>query len=47
MMLRPATCQLCQIEIENVIILRTHLMSRLHLDREKQVGFVFNELKPV
>lgn len=47
MMLRPMMCQLCQIEIENVSILRTHLMSRLHLDREKQVGFEFNQLKPV
>lgn len=43
-MTRPVTCELCKIDIENVAILRTHLMSRLHEDREKQVGFMFNKL---
>lgn len=38
-MSRPIMCQLCGTEIENVNILRTHLMTRLHLDREKEIGF--------
>lgn len=36
---RSVTCQLCSTEIENVAILRTHLLTRLHLDREKEIGF--------
>ncbi|XP_055295310.1 probable ATP-dependent RNA helicase spindle-E [Sitodiplosis mosellana] len=34
---RPVTCQLCATEIENVTMLRTHLMTRLHLQREQQL----------
>lgn len=32
-------CRLCAVHIENVIILRIHLMSRLHKQREKMIGF--------
>lgn len=44
-MSRPVTCELCQTDIENVAVMRTHLMSRLHLEREKQIGFNPNQLK--
>lgn len=37
---RSVICQLCATEIETVAMLRTHLMTRLHLEREKQIGFV-------
>lgn len=32
-------CRLCNVNIDNVTILRVHLMSRLHQDREKRIGF--------
>lgn len=32
-------CRLCNANIDNVTILRVHLMSRLHQDREKRIGF--------
>lgn len=43
-MTRPITCELCKTPIENVAVMRTHLMSRLHLEREKQIGFQPDEL---
>lgn len=43
-MTRPVTCELCKTVIENVAVMRTHLMSRLHLEREKQIGFTLNQL---
>lgn len=36
---RSVRCQLCETDIENVIMLRSHLMTRLHLKREQEVGF--------
>lgn len=36
---RSTFCQLCATEIENLDILRTHLLTRLHMDREKEIGF--------
>lgn len=44
-MSRPVTCELCKTTIENVAVMRTHLMSRLHLEREKQIGFKLNRLQ--
>lgn len=32
-------CRLCGIRIEKLTILRTHLMSRLHKQREQALGF--------
>lgn len=36
---RSVRCQLCETDIENVIMLRSHLMTRLHLKREQEVGY--------
>lgn len=38
-MTRPVTCELCRMDIENAVVMRTHVMSKLHLDREQQIGF--------
>lgn len=46
-MQRPIMCELCKTELENVAILRTHLMSRLHMEREKQICFVYNDLNKI
>ncbi|XP_031619138.1 probable ATP-dependent RNA helicase spindle-E [Contarinia nasturtii] len=37
---RAVICQLCATDIDNVTMLRAHLMTRLHIEREKQIGFV-------
>lgn len=42
---RPITCELCKTVIENVAVMRTHLMSRLHLERENQIGFKAYQLQ--
>lgn len=36
---RPVLCQLCAQELETIPTLRIHLISRLHSDREKQIGY--------
>ncbi|XP_031618969.1 probable ATP-dependent RNA helicase spindle-E [Contarinia nasturtii] len=36
---RATMCELCATQIENVTMLRTHLMTRLHLTREDEIGF--------
>lgn len=37
---RPIMCKLCSTDIENVAMMRIHLITRLHLEREKQVGYL-------
>lgn len=36
-------CQLCSMEFHDIRELQTHLMSRLHLIREKEIGFQPNK----
>ncbi|XP_037954577.1 probable ATP-dependent RNA helicase spindle-E [Teleopsis dalmanni] len=37
--INPITCRLCNQLLENINQLRLHLLSQLHLDREKQINF--------